>query len=97
MSSASGISTWTRLVLEIELRSYIMETLIFGIFALLFGLLTIYLRVFRNSKGLSKLEAMKDTYGEKLGLVIHIISYTVVPIVAGIVMIVKYLLAENLL
>ena len=56
-----------------------METLIFGIIALLFGLLTIYLRVFKNSKGLGKLEAMKETYGEKLGLAIHIISYTVVP------------------
>lgn len=68
-----------------------METLIFGIIALLFGLLTIYLRIFKNSKGLGKLEAMKETYGEKLGLAIHIISYTVVPIAVGIVLIVKYL------
>ncbi len=74
-----------------------METLIFGIIALLFGLLTIYLRIFKNSKGLGKLESMKETYGEKLGLAIHIVSYTVVPIVVGIVMIVRYLLAENLL
>lgn len=74
-----------------------METLIFGIISLLFGLLTIYLRIFKNSKGLGKLEAMKETYGEKLGLAIHIVSYTVVPIVVGIVMIVRYLLAENLL
>lgn len=74
-----------------------METLIFGISALLFGLLTIYLRVFKNSKGLGKLETMKEAYGEKLGLAIHVISYTVVPIVVGIVIIVRYLLAENLL
>ncbi len=74
-----------------------METLIFGIIALLFGLLTIYLRIFKNSKGLGKLETMKETYGEKLGLAIHIISYTVVPIVVGIVLIVRYLLAENML
>jgi hypothetical protein len=74
-----------------------MGNLIFGILALLMGLLTIYLRVFKNSKGLGKLETMKEAYGEKLGLAIHIISYTVVPIVVGIVMIVKYLLAENLL
>ncbi|MBO5815712.1 MAG: hypothetical protein J6R30_06325 [Bacteroidales bacterium] len=74
-----------------------MGNLIFGILALLMGLLTIYLRVFKNSKGLGKLETMKEAYGEKLGLAIHIISYTVVPIAVGIVMIVKYLLAENLL
>lgn len=74
-----------------------MGNLIFGVFALLMGLLTIYLRVFKNSKGLGKLETMKEAYGEKLGLAIHIISYTVVPIAVGIVMIVKYLLAENLL
>lgn len=74
-----------------------MGNLIFGVLALLMGLLTIYLRVFKNSKGLGKLETMKEAYGEKLGLAIHIISYTVVPIAVGIVMIVKYLLAENLL
>lgn len=74
-----------------------METLIFGIIAFLFGLLTIYLRIFKNSKGLGKLEAMKEIYGEKLGLAIHVISYTVVPIAVGIVLIVRYLLAENLL
>ena len=68
-----------------------MENLIFGILALVFGLITIYLRVFKNSKGLGKLEAMKDAYGEKLGLAIHVISYTVVPIVVGIGMIVRYL------
>lgn len=69
-----------------------MENLIFGILFLLLGLITIYLRVFKNSKGLGKLETMKEAYGEKLGLAIHIISYTVVPIVTGIVMIVRYFL-----
>ena len=62
-----------------------------GLFLLL-GLITIYLRIFKNSKGLGKLETMKETYGEKLGLAIHIISYTVVPIAVGIVMIVRYFL-----
>lgn len=68
-----------------------MGNLIFGIVFILLGLITIYLRVFKNSKGLGKLETMKETYGEKLGLVIHVISYTVVPIVTGIVMVVRYL------
>ena len=69
-----------------------MGNLIFGILFLLLGLITIYLRVFKNSKGLGKLQTMKEAYGEKLGLAIHIISYTVVPIVTGIVMIVRYFL-----
>jgi hypothetical protein len=68
-----------------------MGDLIFGIVFILLGLITIYLRVFKKSKGLGKLETMKETYGEKLGLVIHVISYTVVPIVTGIVMVVRYL------
>ena len=35
---------------------------------------------------------MKEAYGEKAGAVIHIISYTVVPIVIGIIGIVAYCL-----
>ena len=74
------------------LKNLFMGNLIFGILFLLLVLITIYLRVFKNSKGLGKLETMKEAYGEKLGLAIHIISYTVVPIVTGIVMIVRYFL-----
>ena len=44
-----------------------MVTLIVGILALLFGLFTLYLRLFKNSKGLGKLEKMKEFYGEKMG------------------------------
>ncbi len=67
-----------------------MGTLFFGIFALLFGLFTIYLRLFKASEGLGKLDKMKKTYGEKAGTIIHIFSYTVLPIAAGILFIVAY-------
>lgn len=77
---------------SIGFKNLFMGDLIFGVLFLLLGLITIYLRIFKNSKGLGKLETMKETYGEKLGLAIHIISYTVVPIVVGIVMIVRYFL-----
>lgn len=65
-----------------------MFNLIFGILFLVLGLITLYLRIFKNSKGMKKLDKMKSFYGEKAGTIIHIISYTVVPIVVGIICIV---------
>ena len=67
-----------------------MIELIIGILALLYGLYTIYLRVRKDSKAWGKLDHMKKIYGEKLGAVIHIVSYTVVPIVVGIMGIAAY-------
>ena len=56
-----------------------MVTLIVGILALLFGLFTLYLRLFKNSKGLGKLEKMKEFYGEKNGTIVHVeVFYTFV-------------------
>ena len=69
-----------------------MAELIIGILALLYGLYTIYLRVRKVSKAWAKLDRMKEADGEKAGAVIHIISYTVVPIVIGIIGIVAYCL-----
>ena len=69
-----------------------MAELIIGILALLYGLYTIYLRVRKDSKAWGRLEKMKEVYGEKAGTVIHIISYTIVPIAVGIVGIVAYCL-----
>ena len=69
-----------------------MAERIIGILALLYGLYTIYLRVRKDSKTWGKLEKMKEAYGEKAGTVIHIISYTIVPIAVGIVGIAAYCL-----
>lgn len=69
-----------------------MAELIIGILALLYGLYTIYLRVRKDSKAWGKLEKMKEAYGEKAGTIIHIISYTIVPIAVGIVGIVASVL-----
>jgi hypothetical protein len=62
-------------------------TLAIGLFALLFGICTLFLRV-KNPEKFGKLNAMKKKYGEKLGVTIHTISYTVIPIIAGIIFIV---------
>ena len=65
-----------------------MFNLIFGILFLVLGLITLFLRLFKSSKGMKKLDKFKEFYGEKAGTIIHIISYTVVPIVIGIILIV---------
>ena len=62
-------------------------TLAIGLFALLFGVCTLFVRIKRPEK-FGKLNAMKEKYGEKTGIAIHTISYTVIPIIAGIVFIV---------
>ena len=62
-------------------------TLVIGLFALLFGICTLFVRV-KNPEKFSKLDAMKEKYGEKAGVAIHVISYTVIPIIAGIIFIV---------
>lgn len=74
-----------------------MAELIIGILALLYGLYTIYLRVRKDSKAWGKLEKMKEAYGEKAGTIIHIISYTIVPIAVGIVGIAAYCLGIKVL
>lgn len=74
-----------------------MTSLIFGIFALLYGLFTLYLRLFKDSKGLGKIETMKKTCGEKAGKAVHIFAYTVLPIVVGIIFIGAYCLGIDIL
>lgn len=74
-----------------------MLTLIIGILALLFGLFTIYLRLFKDSKGLGKLDRMKKVYGDRAGTIIHVVSYTVLPIVIGILGIVGYFLGIEII
>lgn len=72
-----------------------MTSLIIGIVALLYGLFTIYLRVHKGSKGFSKLPKMKEVYGEKGGTIIHVISYTVVPIIIGVACIIACFLGVD--
>ena len=57
-------------------------TLIIGLLALLFGISTLTIRI-KNPGKLKKLTAMKERYGEKAGIAIHTIFYTVIPVVAG--------------
>ncbi len=58
-------------------------TFTLGCFALLFGLYSIYARI-KQPEVLGKLEAMKARWGNQTGMILHVISYTVVPICVGI-------------
>ncbi len=62
-------------------------TMAVGAAAFLYGIYTFYLRSSNPTK-LGKLTAMKDRWGDKGGLAIHVIAYSIVPMVFGLVMLV---------
>jgi len=74
-----------------------MADLIFGIIALIYGVFTIFWRIFKGKKGFGKIEAMQNLFGEKGGMILHIVSYTVVPTLLGISLIVCYFLGIKVL
>lgn len=57
-------------------------TLILGVASVVYGIYTLELR-FTNTEAFAKLEAMKDTFGDDLGTVLHVVRYTVVPLAFG--------------
>ena len=65
--------------------------IILGGMGVAFGLYTLFARIFAPSH-LWKLEPMKKQWGEKVGLAVHVLAYTVLPLVLGAI-----LLADSLL
>jgi hypothetical protein len=59
-------------------------TMIVGAAVFSFGLYVTILRQTRPQK-LSKLQALKDLFGEKNGNTIHLFAYSIAPLVAGAV------------
>ncbi|HJV83518.1 hypothetical protein [Noviherbaspirillum sp.] len=57
-------------------------TLIVGIAVLFFGLYTTYFRYVHPQK-LSKLQALKQLFGEQTGNRIHLFAYSLIPLAAG--------------
>jgi len=57
-------------------------TLIIGAAVLLFG---VYMTIMRYTRpqGLKKLEALKDLFGDKTGNLIHMLAYSIMPLMAG--------------
>lgn len=63
-------------------------TILIGAAACIFGVYTAFIRTTNPGK-LGKLEAMRKQWGERAGTAVHVIAYTVVPIIFGIVMIIS--------
>ena len=64
-----------------------ITTILLGVAAILFGGYTFYLRR-TNPEKFDKLTSMKKTYGERRGVAIHVLFYSIVPILIGIVLII---------
>jgi len=63
-------------------------TIILGAFCIGYGFFTIIMRI-KSPEKFAKLNAMKNKYGEKRGKIIHIIFYSVIPILGGVVFLVS--------
>lgn len=68
--------------------------LLLGILFVGYGLYTSYVRATSPGK-LGKLEAMRKQWGQRAGTIVHVVGYTVVPIIAGVVLIASALLARS--
>lgn len=68
--------------------------LLLGSGLLAFGVYSIVARVFFPGQ-LGKLEPMKKMWGENAGLLVHIIAYTVLPLVAGGIMVFNALVRRS--
>jgi hypothetical protein len=60
-------------------------TMGFGAVICVYGLYTMTMRT-RAPEKFGKLKGMKDKYGDSTGTALHIVAYTVVPIVMGIIL-----------
>jgi translation elongation factor EF-1beta len=59
-----------------------------GVAGIAYGLFTLVMRV-ANPSGFGKLDAMKERMGDALGTTVHVIAYTIMPIVFGVVMLIS--------
>jgi hypothetical protein len=65
--------------------------IVLGGFGVAFGLYTLFARKFAPNR-LWKLEPMKKMWGEKVGLSIHVLAYTVLPLVLGAILLANSLI-----
>lgn len=59
-------------------------TIIIGTAVFLFGLYSAILRILRPQK-LGKLSALKELFGDSTGNLIHLATYAVLPLIAGVI------------
>jgi hypothetical protein len=58
-------------------------TIVLGVLACGYGVFTLVMRS-KHPKIFSKLNAVKQFWGERAGFVIHVVAYTVMPLAIGI-------------
>ena len=66
-----------------------MFTIIIGALCLIYGIFTLVYRQIKP-ESFKKLDAMKRFYGKKAGYVVHVASYTILPIVLGLATLILY-------
>ena len=66
--------------------------LVLGALALGYGVYSLYARK-TSPENFGKLEAMKKQWGDRAGTVVHVIAYTIAPILVGLVLIGRALYA----
>ncbi len=66
-----------------------MFNLLIGSFMLLYGIFSVYLR-FAHPEKFGKLGPMKERFGERVGTIIHVVGYTLVPLVCGSFLLFKH-------
>jgi len=72
-----------------------MDTnLVLGVFSLGYGLYTLYVRATTPEK-FGKLAAMKKQWGDRGGMIVHVVGYTILPILLGGVLIVTSLMSGS--
>ncbi|QQO09937.1 hypothetical protein [Breznakiella homolactica] len=57
-----------------------------GVLVIFYGIYTAVIRL-KSPEKLGKYQAMKERYGDNTGKLLHVLSYTVVPIILGAVLI----------
>ncbi len=84
----SSSNTFAEKYIKIPYRRCIINstTIIIGALAIAYGIFTAVMRVVKPTL-FKKLEPMKQRWGEKMGNVIHFTGYVVIPVVAGVALI----------
>ena len=67
-----------------------MSNIIIGALCVIYGIYTLVYRQIKPEK-FTKMKAMQRMYGEKAGYVVHVLTYSIIPLVLGIACLVLYL------
>lgn len=69
--------------------------IVVGVLACMYGLYTIYVRI-KSPEKMGKIDALKRFWGNIAGTIIHVIFYTIIPLVFGLLLIVSGILGKRL-